>query len=117
MGSPRAEHLTNALKAHLLVVKEELEVLELSASVRDLVRVAVKSLTVLVLRTSLVVSEHTHTVLHGENLVVDTAIVAILVAEIVEALTQLGDQLVLLRGSNLNSTCLNSGKKGRSELA
>ena len=80
MGSPRSEHLTNALKAHLLVVEEELEVLELSASVRDLVRVAVKSLTVLVLRTSLVVSEHTHTVLHGENLVVDTAIVAILVA-------------------------------------
>ena len=109
--------MRKTLKAHLLVVKEELEVLELSASVRDLVRVAVKSLTVLVLRTSLVVSEHTHTVLHGENLVVDTAIVAILVAEIVEALTQLGDQLVLLRRSNLNSTCLKSGKRGRSELA
>ena len=87
MGSLRAEHLTKALKAHLLVVKEELEVLELSASVRNLIRVAIKSLTVLVLRASLVVSEHTHTVLHGENLVVDAAIVAILVAEIVEALT------------------------------
>ena len=113
MGSLRAEHLTKALKAHLLVVKEELEVLELSASVRNLVRVAIKSLTVLVLRASLVVSEHTHTVLHGKNLVVDAAIVAILVAEIVEALTQLCDQLVLLRRSNLNSTCLQSGEKGK----
>ena len=75
--------MRKTLKAHLLVVKEELEVLELSASVRDLVRVAVESLTVLVLRTSLIVGEHANTVLHGENFVVDTAIVAILVAEIV----------------------------------
>ena len=113
MGSLGAEHLRKTLKGHLLVVKEELEVLELSASVGNLVRVAVKSLTVLVLRTSLIVGEHTHTVLHGKNFVVDAAIVAILVTEIVEALTQLGDQLVLLRRSNLNSTCLQSGEKGK----
>ena len=49
MGSLGAERLRKTLNGHLLVVKEELEVLELSASVGNLVRVAVKSLTVLVL--------------------------------------------------------------------
>ena len=88
---------------HLLVREEELEVLELAACVRDLIGVSVKTLAVLVLAPGFVVSEHAQAVLHGEDLVVDTTVVPVLVAQIVKALTQLGDELVLFRGSDLDS--------------
>ena len=58
------------------------------------------------LRSGLVVGKHTQTVLHGEDLVVDTAVVSVLVAEVIEALPQLSNKLVLLRGSDLDSRSL-----------
>ena len=91
---------------HLLVGKEELEVLKLAASVRNLVRVTVKSLAVLVLRAGLVVSKHADTVLHSENLVVHTAVVTVLVPQVVEALSKLSNELILLGRSNLDTRCL-----------
>ena len=91
---------------HLLVVEKELEVFELAAGVGNFIGVPVKPLAVLVLRTGLIVGKHAYTVFHGENFVVDAAVVAILIAQIVKPLAQLSDQLVLLRRSNLNSTSL-----------
>jgi hypothetical protein len=90
-------------EADLLVREEELEVLKLAAGVLDLISVAVESVTVLVLSAGLVVSEHAHAVLHGENFVIDTTVVAVLVAQVVEALTKLGNELILLTGSDLDS--------------
>ena len=81
---------------HLLVIEEEFEILKLAARVRDLVRVAVKSLTILVLGTGFIVCQHANAILHGENLVVDTAVVTILVAQVVKTLAKLCDKLVLL---------------------
>ena len=92
--------------AHLLVIEEELEVLELATGVRDLVGVAVESLAVLMLWTSLIVGKHANTILHGENLVVYTTVVAILVAQIVKSLAKLSNKLVLLWRSDLHTTCL-----------
>ena len=91
---------------YLLVVEEELEVLKLSTSVRDLIGVAIESLTVLVLGACLIICEHANTIFHGEDLVIDAAIVAILIAQIVESLAQFSDQLVFLRRSNFHSACL-----------
>ena len=68
----------------------------MAASVRDLVSVAVKAFAVLMLATGLVVGQHAETVFHGEDLIVDTTVISILVAEIVEALPQLSNKLVLL---------------------
>ena len=98
------------MSSHLLVIEEELEVLELAASVGDLIGVAVESLTVLVLRASLVVREHANAILHSENLVVNTAIVTILVAQIVKPLAKLSDKLIFLGRANLHATCLHSKK-------
>ena len=58
----------------------------MTACVRNFIGVMVETLAVLVLATSLVVGEHTQTVLHGEDLVVNTTVVSVLVAEVVEAL-------------------------------
>ena len=80
----------------LLVGKKELEVLELATGVRDLIGVAVEALSVLVLAAGLVVGKHADAVLHSEDLVVNATVVTILVAEVVESLSKLGNELVLL---------------------
>ena len=81
---------------HLLVGEEELEVFELAASVGDFISVSVKSLAVLVLAPGFVVSEHAQAVLHGEDLIIDSTVVPVLIAQIVKALAQLSNELVLL---------------------
>ena len=58
------------------------------------------------LAARLVICEHTETVLHREDLVVDTTVIAVLVAEVVQALSKLSDELILLRGSDLDSRSL-----------
>ena len=58
------------------------------------------------LAARLVIREHTETVLHREDLVVDAAVIAVLIAEVVEALSKLSDELILLRGSDLDSRSL-----------
>ena len=78
----------------------------MTACVRNLIRVAVESLAVLVLRASLVVGEHAHTVLHGKYLVVHTAVVTVLISQVVKALSKLSNELIFLRRSNLNTGCL-----------
>lgn len=81
---------------HLLVGEEELEVLELAARVADLVGSTVETLTAFVVATGLVVLQHADAVLHSVDLVRDTAVISVLVSQIVESLTQLGNELVLL---------------------
>ena len=62
------------------------------------------------LATGLVVTEHSVSVLHRENFVVDTAVITILVSQVVELLTKLGDQLVFLGGSDSHSSILLKSK-------
>lgn len=46
----------------------------------------VEALAIFVLAAGLVVSQHAQTVLHGEDLVVYTTVVSVLVAQVIEAL-------------------------------
>ena len=96
---------------HLLVGEEELEVLELAACVGDFIGVSVKTLAVLVLAPGFVVSEHAQAVLHGEDLIIHSTVVPVLIAQIIKALAQLSNQLVLLRGSDLDSRGLSATEK------
>ena len=69
------------------------------------------------LGAGLVVGKHAHAILHSENLVIHSTVVAILVAQVVETLAQFGDELILLTGSDLNSCCLYSSKQfGESDV-
>jgi len=56
--------------------------------------------------TSLVVAKHSVSVLHGENFIVDTAVITILVSQVVELLAKLGNQLVFFGGSDSHSGIL-----------
>ena len=58
------------------------------------------------LAARLVICEHTETVLHREDLVVNATVIAVLIAEVVEALSKLSDVLILLGGSDLDSRSL-----------
>ena len=81
---------------YLLVREEEFEILKLATGVRDFISIAVKSLTVFVLRASFVVTEHANTVLHGKNLIVDAPVVSVLISQVIKTLTKLCNQLILL---------------------
>ena len=89
--------------AHLLIGEHELEVFKLLAGLGNLVSRVVKSVPVFVLGTGLVVGEHAVATVHRENLVVYTAIITVLVAQIVQLLPQLGNQLVFLTGTEGNA--------------
>jgi hypothetical protein len=86
-----------------LLLEQVLEVIKLLAGVGDLVSSSVETVAVLVLGAGLVVAEHAVAVLHGENFVVDAAVVAVLVAEVVELLSELGDELIFLGGANFDT--------------
>ena len=82
---------TDVTDKNLLVREEEFEILKLAAGIRDFVGITVESLAVLMLGTSLVVSEHTDSVLHSKNLVIDTSIISVLITKIVETLAKFSD--------------------------
>ena len=50
-----------------------------------------------------VVSEHSVATFHVEDLIVNTAVVSLLVSEVVELLAELSDKLVLLTATDSNS--------------
>jgi hypothetical protein len=80
----------------LLFAKEELEVIHSLSKVSDLVHLPVKSCTLLLLRSDLVVIEHFVSALSDVNLFSDAlVVVAFLPLEVVELLSQLGDLGVL----------------------
>ena len=111
MSQAKTQACCKSHSFYLLVREEELEVLELATGIGDLVSVTVESLAVLVLAAGLVVGQHAQTVLHGEDLVIDATIVPVLVAQVVEALAQLSDQLVLLGGSDFDTGLHRRGGK------
>lgn len=76
--------------------KQEFEVVELLARVGDLVTSTVEASSVFVLRAGLVVTKHAVSVLHGENFVINTSVVSVLVAEIVQLLAELSNKLIFL---------------------
>ena len=86
-------------------------------SVGDLISGTVKSFSVFVFRTSFVVREHAVAVFHGKDLIVDSAIVTVLVAQIVQLLTELSNKLVFLTASNLDSGSLDKSQTKNSSAA
>ena len=69
--------------SYLLVLEEVLEVIELLAGVSNFVGATVETGSVLLLTSGSIVGEHSVAVLHGEDLVVDSTVVTILVSQVI----------------------------------
>ena len=87
----------------LLLGHHVLEVLDLLAAVGDLVHASVKSGSSLHFGSDFLLAQQLVPVLHGENFIVNSSVVSLLVLEVVQLLSQLSDELVLVRASDLNS--------------
>lgn len=91
------------LQLHVLagLVREHvLEVLNLLAAVSNLVHAAVESSATLHFRSDLLFTQKFVAVIHREDLVVNATIVTLLILEIVELLSQLSNQLILVAASD-----------------
>lgn len=66
----------------------------------------VEPVTVFVLTTGSVISEHSVTTFHVEYLIVDTTVISILVSQVVQLLTEFSDKLVFLGAANSNTVAL-----------
>lgn len=86
-----------------LLLEEVLEIVKLLACISNLISTSIETVAVLVLGAALVVAEHAVAVLHGENFVIDTTVVTVLVAEVVELLSKFGDELVFFGGANFDT--------------
>jgi hypothetical protein len=79
------------------------EILNLLSAIGDLIHASVESSSALHLGSDFFFREEFISIFHGENLVVNTSVVSLLVLEIVELLSQLGDELVFVRASDFDS--------------
>lgn len=86
-----------------LFANEVLQLVKRPACLSDFLALAVQLATRVMLHSCLLVAEESEAILSVEYLIVDTSVVATLVAKVVELLPQLSDELVLLAGPNLNS--------------
>ncbi len=67
----------------------------MTTGITDFISVMVESLSVFVLAAGLVITQHADAVLHSENLVIDSAVVSVLISQVIEALSKFSDKLVL----------------------
>ena len=81
---------------HLLFAKDKLEVIYLFPEVSDLVHVAVETGSLLELASDLIVGEMSVPSLCDVNFICNTLVVSLLAIEVVELLSQLSDECVLL---------------------
>lgn len=91
------------LKLHVLarlVGEHVLEVFNLLAAVGNLVHAAVKSSTAFHFRSDLLLTQELVAVIHRENLVVDSTVVTLLILKVIELLSQLSNQLILVAASD-----------------
>jgi hypothetical protein len=88
---------------YLLILKKELKLFEILASHSDFISSDIESITVFMLSTGLVVSQHAVAAFHGQDFVVDTTVVSVLVSKVVQLLSQLSNKLVFLSTANCNS--------------
>jgi hypothetical protein len=77
-----------------LLLKQILEIIELLAGISDFIGGSVEAVAVFVFGSGLIVAKHAVAVFHRKNFVIDSAVVTVLVAEIVELLSKLSDKLV-----------------------
>ena len=80
-----------------------LELLKCAPRILDLIHSAIESEPVIVLAARLVVREHAVAILHSEDLIVHATVVSILITQVVQLLPQLGNELVLLARSDLDT--------------
>ena len=81
---------------YLLFGEEELKVVNLLSKVRNLVHVSVEASALLQFGAHLVVGQVSVSALSDVDLVRDSLVVAVLALQIVELLSELGDECVLL---------------------
>ena len=72
----------------------------------NLVYCSVEFKSVFMLASGFVVSQHSEPILHCENLIVDASVVAVLVSQVVQLLTQFGYQLVFVCSSDFYASFL-----------
>jgi len=77
-----------------LLLEQVLEIIELLAGISDFIGGSVEAVAVFMFSSGLIVAEHAVAVLHGKNLVIYSAVVTVLIAEIVELLSELSNKLV-----------------------
>jgi hypothetical protein len=77
-----------------LFLKQVFEIIELLAGISDFIRGSVQAVAVFVFGSCLIIAEHAVAVFHGKDFVIDSTVVAVLVAEIVELLSELSNKLV-----------------------
>ena len=82
---------------HLLFTEDELEVINLLPEVGNLVHVAVEAGSLLELTSDLIVGEVSVSALSDVNLISHTLVVSLLTVQVVELLSQLSDECILLR--------------------
>jgi len=87
----------------LFLVDLEFEILELAALVANVAALSVDNESGVVLVASLIIGEHPVAVLKRVDFVVDTLVVTLLVAKIVEILAELSNKLVFLTASDLDT--------------
>lgn len=78
-----------------LVSKEVLKVIKSSAGFTNFIGLHVKGVALVVLGSSSIIGKHSVATFHVEDLVVHTAVVSLLVSEVVKLLTELSNKLVL----------------------
>lgn len=102
-----AIHFVREVTVLLGLLREQvLELLELATGVLDFIDGSVESKAVLVLTSGFVVAQHAVPVLHREDFVVDATVVAVLIPQVVELLSELSNELVLLRAADLDASFL-----------
>ena len=95
------------LKLHvlsLLLRHHVLEVFDLLAAVSNLIHASVESGSSLHFRPNFLLTQEFVPVLHGENFIVNSSVVSLLVLKVVKLLSQLSDQLVFIRASDFHSS-------------
>ena len=98
-------------KFYLLLTEEELEIVDLLSEVSNLIHVAVKASALLELAADLVVAEVSVAALSHMDLVGCALVVSVLTLEVIELLSQLSDECVLLAGLNADGFVATSLKE------
>jgi hypothetical protein len=89
-----------------LISEHELKVVKSLAGFTDLITLHVECVALIVLTSGSVVGQHSVASFHVEDFVVNTAVVSLLVSEVVKLLAELSDKLVLFTTADGNAVAI-----------
>ena len=86
--------------------KHILEIFDLFSGISNFIHASVESGSSLHFRADFLFSEQLISILHRENLVIDSSVISLLVFQVIELLAELSDELILVTASNLYACVL-----------